>query len=223
MMIRRGMADVFISGQTRYYPSAIRPMLRVMSDQTVRRTVAAAHIAIGEGASYLLADTSVNIDPTVEQVVAIAEGVHALAIELGYEPRIALLSFSTFGSVKSPSCEKMRKATEALWERHPDWHVDGEIQPDNAIEPEYLKEFPFSKLQGPANCLIFPNLDAANIAYRLLGSVGGLTLVGPILIGLDAPMHVLQRGSSVDAIVNVASVGVVQAQRRIGASSRNTR
>jgi malate dehydrogenase (oxaloacetate-decarboxylating)(NADP+) len=214
MMVRRGMAEVYISGQTRYFPSAIRPMLRVMSDRTGTRTVAAAHIAIQDGKYYVLADTSVNIEPTAEQLAAIAEGAHSLAVEIGLEPRIAMLSFSTFGSVQAPSCDKMRRAAELVRERHPSWCVDGEIQADIAVDPELLGRFTFSELHRPANCLIFPCLDAANIVFRLLRSLGGLTLIGPLLIGLDAPMHILQRGSSVDDIVNVASIGVVQAQRR---------
>jgi malate dehydrogenase (oxaloacetate-decarboxylating)(NADP+) len=213
MMVRENLADVFISGQTRYYPSAIRPMLRVMSDRTGDRTVAASHIVVNDGKSVIIADTSVTIEPTRDQLVSIAEGVHALARELGMEPRIALLSFSSFGSVRCPSSEKMRMVAEALWERHPGWSVDGEIQADIAVLPELLGEYPFSRLKGPANCLIFPNLDAANIAYRLLRGLGGLTLIGPVLTGLDAPMHILQRGSSVDDIVNIAAVGAVQALR----------
>ena len=211
MMVRQGLADVYISGQTRYYPDAIRPMLRVMSDRTGRKTVAAAHVVIKNDQSIIIADTSVNIDPNVEQLAEITEGVHALALELGLDPKIALLSFSTFGSVKSPSSNKMRQATELIRERHPTWAVEGELQADVAVEPELAGEFPLSRLSGGANCLIFPNLDASNIVYRLLRSLGGLTLVGPILTGIDAPMHILQRGSSVDDIVHIVSVGVVQA------------
>jgi malate dehydrogenase (oxaloacetate-decarboxylating)(NADP+) len=211
MMVRQGMADVYISGQTRYYPDAIRPMLRVMSDRTGSKTVAAAHVVIKDDRSIIIADTSVNIDPGVEQLADISEGVHDLALELGLDPKIALLSYSTFGSVKSPSSDKMRMAAEMIRQRHPGWVVEGELQADVAVEPELAGEFPLSRLSGGANCLIFPNLDASNIVYRLLRSLGGLTLVGPILTGIDAPMHILQRGSSVDDIVHIASVGVVQA------------
>ena len=134
-----------------------------------------------------------------------------------------MLSFSTFGSVQAPSCDKMRRAAELVRSRHPDWCVDGEIQADIAVDPELLARFSFSQLQRPANCLVFPCLDAANIVFRLLRSLGGLTLIGPLLIGLDAPMHILQRGSSVEDIVNVASVGAVQAQRRNGVGSATVR
>ena len=113
----------------------------------------------------------------------------------------------------------MRRAAELVRERHPDWSVDGEIQADIAVDRELLKRFSFSELQRPANCLVFPCLNSANIVFRLLRSLGGLTLIGPLLIGLDAPMHILQRGSSVEDIVNVASIGVVQAQRRNGVES----
>ena len=211
MMVRQGLADVYVSGQTRYYPDAIRPMLRVMSDRTGGKTVAAAHVIIKDGRSIIMADTSVNIDPGVDQLADIAEGVHALALELGLTPRIALLSYSTYGSVKSPSSTRMRQAAELIRERHPGWEVDGELQADIAVEEELAAEFPLSRLSGAANCLIFPNLDSANIVYRLLRSLGGSTMVGPILTGLSAPMHILQRGSSVDDIVHIVSVGVVQA------------
>ena len=152
-----------------------------------------------------------NIDPEVEQLAEIAEGVHALALELGLSPQIAMLSYSTYGSVRSPSSTKMRRAAELVRQRHPGWAVDGEIQADVAVDAELAAEFPLSRLSGAANCLIFPNLDSANIVYRLLRSLGGLTLVGPILTGISAPMHILQRGSSVDDIVHIVSVGVVQA------------
>ncbi|MBN1607564.1 MAG: NADP-dependent malic enzyme [Polyangiaceae bacterium] len=214
MMVRQGDADVFISGRSRYYPTAIRPMLRVMSDRIQGHTIGAVHIVVKGGKHYFLADTSVNLDPTCEQIVDITENVHKLATDLGVAPKIAMLSFSSFGSVKSPSSTKMRCATELLWQKHPDWAVDGEIQADAAVLPNLLEEdFAFSKIKGGANCLIFPNLDAANIAFRLLRSLGDMTLVGPILCGLDLPMHILQRGSSPDEIVHIAAIGAVQAQR----------
>ena len=213
MMVRMGHADVFVSGSTRYYPTAIGPMLRVMSDKIKNRTISAAHLVIKDGNNFLIADTSVNIDPSAEQLVAVAEGVHKLALRLNMKPRIGLLSFSAFGSVRSPSSDKMRRAVGLLWEKHPDWCVDGEVQADIAVLPDLMKDYPFSKLEKGANCLVFPNLDAANIAFRLLRSLGGLTLVGPILIGLDAPMHILQRGASVEEMVNIAAIGAVQAQQ----------
>jgi malate dehydrogenase (oxaloacetate-decarboxylating)(NADP+) len=214
MMVRMGAGEVFISGRTRYYPSAIRPMLRVMSDRTGSRTIAGAHIVVKEGRHYLIADTSVNIEPTVDQLVAIAEQTHGLAIELGMEPRLALLSFSSFGSVRSSSSDRMRAAVEELWAKHPAWSVDGEIQADIAVLPELLADYPFCNLKDGANCLIFPNLDAANIAFRLLRGLGELTLIGPVLTGLDAPMHILQRGASVEDIVHIAAIGATQAQAR---------
>ena len=192
-------------------------MLRVMADRVQGHTIAGAHIVIKDGKHYFLADTSVNLDPSAEELVHIAENVHQLARDLGIEPRVAMLSFASFGSVRSPSSGKMRRATEMLWERHSDWQVDGEVQADYAVTPERLRqEFAFSKLQAGANCLVFPNLDAANIAYRLLRTLGEQTLIGPILCGLDLPMHILQRGSSPEDIVHIAAIGAVQAQRRKG-------
>ncbi len=213
MMVREGAADVYISGRTRYYPQMIRPMLQVMSDRLAGRTLCASYLAILDHKQYLLADAAVNVDPTSEQIVEITEAVYELAVSIAIEPRFALLSFSNFGSVRHPRSEKMRRAVEMLWEKHPDWAVDGEVQADIAVSGKMLAdEYPFAKIQGGANVLIFPNLDAANITFRLLEELGGATLVGPILTGLDLPMHILQRGSNTEDIVNIAAIGAVQAQ-----------
>ncbi|HEB83760.1 MAG TPA: NADP-dependent malic enzyme [Bacteroidetes bacterium] len=213
MMVREGAADVYISGRTRYYPQMIRPMLQVMSDRLAGRTLCASYLAILDHKQYLLADAAVNVDPTSEQIVEITEAVYELAVSIAIEPRFALLSFSNFGSVRHPRSEKMRRAVEMLWEKHPDWAVDGEVQADIAVSGKMLaEEYPFAKIQGGANVLIFPNLDAANITFRLLEELGGATLVGPILTGLDLPMHILQRGSNTEDIVNIAAIGAVQAQ-----------
>jgi malate dehydrogenase (oxaloacetate-decarboxylating)(NADP+) len=212
MMVREGEADVFVSGRSRYYPIAIRPMLQVMSDRIKGRTVCAAHIAIKNNRHFILADTSVNIDPTVEQLVSIAESTHELARTIGIVPRIALLSFASFGSVRSSSTDRMRQAVELLWEKHPDWAVDGELQADTAVVSELLQAtYPFAKVRGGANCLIFPSLDAANIAFRLLHAIGDVSLVGPVLMGLSAPMYVLQRGATPEDIVHIAALGAVRA------------
>ncbi|MBI4956048.1 MAG: NADP-dependent malic enzyme [Myxococcales bacterium] len=214
MMVREGEADIYISGRTRYYPEAIRPMLRVMAGHFRRRTLSAAHIAIKNGRHYIMADTSVNIDPTVDEIVDIAENTYELAEVLGIPPRVALLSYASFGSVRSPSSDKMREATDRLAQKHPDWLVDGELQADIAILPELLKEeFPFARIQGGANVLVFPNLDAANICYRALGAIGDVSIVGPVLTGLDLPMYILQRGASPEDILNLAAIAVVHAQR----------
>ncbi len=215
MMVRQGDADVYISGRSRYYPLLIRPMMRVMKDRTNGGILAGVYMAIINHKPYFLADTTVNFSPDEDQLVQIAENVHQLVSSLGIKPRMAFLSFSNFGSNKHPGTEKMAKAVEKLWKIHPDWDVDGELQADIAVSPELLKEeYPFAKIQGGANCLIFPSLNASNIAYRLLRSLGNATLLGPMLTGLDLPMHVLERGCDVDDIVNIAAIGAVQAQAR---------
>ena len=213
MMVREGAADVFVSGRTRYYPDAIRPMLRVVSDRTHRRTVSATHIAVKNGHHYLLADTSVNLDPNVEELVEIAENTAELALELGMKPRVAFLSYSIFGSVHSPSANKMREATERFAAAHPEWEVEGELQADAAVLPGLSKDFPGARLEGPANVLVFPSLDASNIAFRLLGTLGEVSLIGPVLSGVDLPLYILQRGASPEDIVNLAAIAVVHAQK----------
>lgn len=223
MMIREGEADVFISGRTRYYPEAIRPMLRVLSDRIQGHVIGGVYIAIKDGKHFFLADTAVNIDPSAEQLVDIAENVHNLANDLGTDPKLAFLSFSSFGSVKSPSSNKMRHAAAILSDKHPSWYVDGEVQADVAVLPQILsEEFPFAKILGGANCLIFPNLDSANIAFRLLRSLGGMTVIGPVLCGLDLPMHILERGASPEDIVHIAAIGAVQADSTRKVSSTTT-
>ncbi|MBZ0264051.1 NADP-dependent malic enzyme [bacterium] len=214
LLVREGLADVYIAGRSRYYPNAIRPMLKVMSDRLKGHSIAAIYMLIIDNKQYFLADTAVNPSPTKEQIVDITENVHDLVVSLGITPRMALLSFSNFGSATHPSAKMMRDATRKLWELHPDWQVDGEVQADIAVVPEVLKQdYPFAKIQGGANCLIFPNLNSANIAYKLLHRLGGATAIGPILAGLELPLHVLQRGSDVEDIVNIASIGAVQAQK----------
>ncbi len=213
MMVREGAGDVYIAGRNRYYPIAIRPMLQVLSGIQHKRTIAAVDIVIIEHKHYFMADTAVNINPSVERIVEITEDVHQLATRFGITPRIALLSFSNFGSVPHESSRKMREAVEILWQRHPDWAVDGEMQATTALIPEILsKQYPFAKIQGGANCLIFPDLNSANIAFKILHCLGGGTSIGPLLCGLELPMHVLQRDAGVNDIVNIASIGTVQAQ-----------
>jgi len=223
MMVREGVADVFISGRTRYYPDAIRPMLRVMADRMRRRTLSATHIAIKDGHHFLLADTAVNVDPNVEQLVDIAENTAELARELGMTPRVAFLSFSSFGSVHHPSAEKMREAASRMAALHPECEVEGELQADVAVQCDLLREFPNARLKGPANVLVFPGLDAANIGFRLLSALGEMSFVGPVLSGIELPLYILQRGASPEDIVNLAAIAVVHAQRVHGDGPKTRR
>ncbi len=216
MMVRMGDADVFMSDQSRHYPNMLRPMLKVMSDRLEGRMLCGVMMITIDHKDYFLADTAVNVDPSVEEIVGITEELHNLVIGLGMTvPRIALLSFSNFGSVRSASSNKMRSAVEQLWEKHPDWQVDGEVQADIAVSPERLKTgYPFTKIPNGANCLVFPNLDSANTSFRLLSSLGHASKTGPLMAGLDLPMHILLPGLDVNDIVDLAAIGVNQAMAR---------
>jgi malate dehydrogenase (oxaloacetate-decarboxylating)(NADP+) len=162
------------------------------------------------------ADTTVNIAPDSETLAEIALLSAGFVERLGIEPRMAMLSFSNFGSARHPESERVRAAVERVKALRPDLVVDGEMQADAAVVPEILTGlFPFSTLQERANILIFPNLDAANIAYKLLARLGGAEAIGPILLGMDKPVHVLQRGSTAADIVNLTAIAVVDAQRRV--------
>jgi malate dehydrogenase (oxaloacetate-decarboxylating)(NADP+) len=161
------------------------------------------------------ADTTVNIDPTAEQLALIAYSAARITRTFGIEPRIAMLSFSNFGSVRHPDAEKVAEAARLLRQRDPSLMVDGEMQADTALDPELLaRDYPFAAFKGRANVLIFPNLSAGNIAYKLLNHLGGATAIGPILVGMNRPVHVLERGADVEEIVNMAAVAVVDAQSR---------
>jgi len=214
MMVRLGDADALVSGLTQHYPDTIRPALQVIEVRHGWRRVSGVYVLITpKGDIYFLADATVNIEPDAEDLAEIAVGAAEMARHFDVDPRVALLSFSNFGSSRHPLAEKVRKAVEMVRQRAPGLMVDGEMQADTALAPEIIDEtFPFSTLKGAANVLIFPNLEAGNIAYKLLACIGGVDLIGPILMGLSRPVHVLQRGAEVKDIVNVAAIAVVDAQ-----------
>jgi malate dehydrogenase (oxaloacetate-decarboxylating)(NADP+) len=163
---------------------------------------------------YFFSDATVNIDPGAEDLAEIACLAADAARRFDIEPRIAMLSFSNFGSTRHPFAEKVRRAVEIVRERRPDLVVDGEMMADTAVVPELIEElYPFSRVRD-ANVLIFPNLEAANVAYKLLQRLGGAEAIGPVLLGMGKPIHVLQRGDEVRSIVNMASMAVVDAQER---------
>jgi malate dehydrogenase (oxaloacetate-decarboxylating)(NADP+) len=165
---------------------------------------------------YVFADATVNIDPTAEDLAEIANLASKFAQQLGLEPRVALLSFSNFGSAPHPFSIKIRKAVELIKKTHPEMTVDGEMQADTAVVPDIIEErYPFSEVKD-ANVLIFPSLEAANITYKLLSRLGGAQAIGPILLGVGAPVHVLQMGDEVRDIVNIAAVAVMDAMSRGG-------
>jgi malate dehydrogenase (oxaloacetate-decarboxylating)(NADP+) len=214
MMVHLGDADALVSGVTQHYPDTIRPALQVIKVREDLHRVSACYAMVSrQGDVYFLADCAVNIESTAEELAEIALCTAQLARRFDVAPQVAMLSFSNFGSVKHPLAEKMRRATELVRRADPTLMVDGEMQADTAVTPEIIeKTYPFSVLRGGANVLIFPDLTSANIAYKLLMRLGGAETIGPILMGLSKPVHVLQRGAEVEEIVNIAALAVVDAQ-----------
>jgi malate dehydrogenase (oxaloacetate-decarboxylating)(NADP+) len=223
-MVVRGDADALVSGVNLHYPETIRPALEVIGAHPKAGIVSGMYMLVFEKQLIFCADTTVNIDPTAEQLAQIAYSASRIARTMGVEPRIAMLSFSNFGSVRHPETDKMAKAVQLLRQRDPSLIVDGEMQADTAFDPEIIsRDYPFSTLKEEANVLIFPNLSAGNIAYKLLNHLGGATAIGPILVGMSRPVHVLERGADVQDIVNMAAVAVVDAQERSGPVDVTTR
>ncbi len=214
LMVRMGDADALIGGLTTHYPDTIRPALQVIQHRPELNVVAGVYMLITpKGDMYFLADATVNIEPTAEDLAEIAIEAAEKARRFSLEPRVAMLSFSNFGSTRHPLSDKVRRAVDLVRQRAPGLIIDGEMQADTAVVPQIIEEtYPFSTLKGGANVLIFPNLEAGNIAYKLLQRIGGAELIGPLLTGLSRPVHVLQRGSEVNDIVHVAAVAVVDAQ-----------
>src|ERR687885_191294 len=214
-MVARGDADALVSGANMEYPETIRPALQVIGAHPKAGLVSGLYMLVFERRVIFCADTTVNIDPTAEQLSQIGYAAARIARTMGIEPRIAMLSFSNFGSVRHPEAEKMARAAQLLRQRDPSIMVDGEMQADTAFHPDILRrDYPFSALKPEANVLIFPNLSAGNIAYKLLNHLGGATAIGPILVGMRLPVHVLEEGADVEQIVNMAAVAVIDAQQR---------
>jgi malate dehydrogenase (oxaloacetate-decarboxylating)(NADP+) len=212
MMVRRDDAQALIGGLGHSYPSTIKPALETIGVKEGIKVVSGLYIVIIKRKVYFFADTTVNIDPTAEELAEIAISAADTVKEFDIVPKIAMLSFSNFGSAKYPETIKIKKAVEIVNELRPDLQVDGEMQADTAIVPEILKnEFPFSILKGSANVLIFPNLSAANISYKLLERLTDATVIGPILMGMNKPIHVIQRDSTVQDIINMSAIAAVDA------------
>jgi malate dehydrogenase (oxaloacetate-decarboxylating)(NADP+) len=212
LMLRGGRADALVAGEDMYYPDTIRPALEVIGAEPGRKHVSGIYMMIFHQQTFFFADCTVNIDPDAETLAEIASATAQFVWRLGVEPRVAMLSFSNFGSVKHPAADKVQRAVALLHEREPALQVDGEMQADTAVVERILtRSYPFAKLRSAANVLIFPSLDAANIAYKLLDRLGGAQAIGPILVGMDRPVHVLQRGSDVPEIVHIAVIAAVDA------------
>ncbi len=209
LMVWLGDADAFVSGLTYDYPDVIRPALEIHHTAPGVRRAAGVYIMLINKRTYLFTDATVIIDPTAEDLAEIACLAAEFAKNLGLEPRVALLSFSNFGSTPHPLSRKVQKAVELIRLRCPDFVVDGEMQADTAVVPEIIDErYPFSRVKD-ANVLVFPSLELANIAYKLLARLGKAEAIGPILLGVGAPVHVLQTGDEVRDIVNIAAVAVM--------------
>ena len=215
VMVAAGDADALVGGIGKHYPETVRPALEVIGADKAVGLASGLYMLVFEKHVVFFGDTTVNIDPTAEQLALIAQSAAGLARTFGIAPRIAMLSFSNFGSVKHPEAQKVAEAVRILRHRDPSLVVDGEMQADTAFSEEVLAgRYPFSALKEAANVLIFPNLSAGNIAYKLLTQLGGATAIGPILVGMQHPVHVLEQGADVQEIVNMAAVAVIDAQQR---------
>ncbi|OAB80561.1 NADP-dependent malic enzyme [Cochleicola gelatinilyticus] len=216
MMVNEGDADAMISGYSRSYPSVVRPVLETIGRFEGVNKVATTNLMLTKRGPLFISDTSINIDPTAKELAKIAQMTNYTMKMFGLEPVIAMISYANFGSSKDPHATKVREAVSYLHRSNPDMHVDGELQTDFALNPEMLrKKFPFSKLAGKkVNALIFPNLDSANSNYKLLKELNNVESIGPIMLGMRKPVHILQLGASVEEIVNMAAVAVVDAQQK---------
>jgi malate dehydrogenase (oxaloacetate-decarboxylating)(NADP+) len=213
MMVDQGLADAFISGINRNYPNTVRPALQIIGTEEGVEKVAGMFILNTKKGSLFLADTTVNIDPTAEELANIAELTAKAVRRFNITPKIALLSYSNYGSSQSANVSKIMEARNIIKKNNPSLIVDGEIQADFALNKEKREQnFPFTDLKENANTLIFPNLESGNIAYKLMQEFDDVEAIGPILIGMKKPVHILQLGCSVREIVNMVTIAVIDAQ-----------
>jgi len=216
MMLVEGDADGMISGYSRAYPKVLKPVFEVVGMANGVTKAATVNIMITAKGPLFLSDTSINVDPNAEELAEIAQMTANFATTFGFDPVMAMLSYANFGSSSHKQAQKVRDAVAILHEKNPELVVDGEIQTDFALSQELCNNnFPFSKLAGKkVNTLIFPNLDASNINYKLLKGLYDADSIGPIMLGLKKAVHILQLGASVDEMVNMAAVAVIDAQER---------
>jgi malate dehydrogenase (oxaloacetate-decarboxylating)(NADP+) len=215
-MVHHGEADAVVAGVEANYAEILRPCLEVIGvAEGVNRVAGLYMLAFPNRELLFFADTTVNIDPNAEELADIALLSARFVRELQMEPRIAMVSFSNFGGSRHPEAAKVAEAVRLVKERDPELEIDGEMQADTAVDPEKLRDiYPFSELTRSANVLVFSNLTAANAAYKLLDRLGRAEVIGPVLMGMAKPVHVLQRGSSQQDIFNLATVAAVDAQAR---------
>ncbi|GAL88019.1 NADP-dependent malic enzyme [Jejuia pallidilutea] len=216
MMVNEGDADALISGYSRNYPSVVKPMLELIGKANGVTRIATTNVMMTKRGPMFLSDTSINIDPTAKDLAKIAVMTSKVIKTFGFEPVIAMTSYSNFGSSDNEKASKVREAVSILHRNYPELVVDGELQTDFALNDKMLRDqFPFSKLVGrKVNGLVFPNLDAANITYKLLKELNEADSIGPIMMGMRKPVHILQLDASVDEIVNMTAIAVVDAQNR---------
>uniref|UniRef100_UPI00404AE708 NADP-dependent malic enzyme n=1 Tax=Flavobacterium sp. TaxID=239 RepID=UPI00404AE708 len=223
MMVKSGEADALVTGYSRSYPSVAKPMIQLIGKAPGISKIATTNLMMTNRGPMFLSDTAINVDPTADDLAKIALMTARVVKMFGLDPVIAMVSFSNFGSSQNPSAVKVRQAVAYLHKYYPDLVVDGEIQTDFALNGEMLKDkFPFSKLAGKkVNTLIFPNLEAANINYKMLKELYQVDSVGPIMLGMDRPVHIFQLGASVEEMVNMAAVAVIDAQEKEKRLSKN--
>ena len=214
MMVALGDADAFVSGLTFNYPDVIRPALEIVHTREGVTKATGMYIVLAKDRVFFFTDATVNIEPTAEDLAEIAILAADAAKSFEIEPRVAMLSFSNFGSTIHPLADKVRRAIDLVRARRLDLPIDGEMQADTAVVSQILEErYPFALVRNP-NVLVFPNLESANVAYKLLRHLGDAETIGPILLGMGKPVHVLQQGDEVKDIVNMAAIAVVDAQRK---------
>jgi len=216
MMVNQGEADAMVTGYSRSYPSTVKPIMQLIDKAPGVSRIATTNMMLTKRGPLFLSDTAINPNPTADDLAKIALMTARTVRLFGMEPVIAMVSFSNFGSSKDPSAIKVRQAVAFLHENHPDLIVDGEVQADFALNPEMHKDkFSFSKLAGKkVNTLIFPNLESANITYKIIKELDRVVSIGPIMLGMDKPVHIFQFGASVEEMVNMAAVAVVDAQEK---------
>ncbi|WP_079737900.1 NADP-dependent malic enzyme [Polaribacter sp. KT 15] len=216
MMVNESEADALITGYSRPYPTVVKPMLELIERDKDVTKIAACNLMLTKQGPLFLADTTINQNPSAKELAKIAQMTGKFVNMFGMKPNIAMLSYSNFGSSTSETSKKIREAVSYVHRHFPETVIDGEVQADFALNSEMLaKEFPFSKLNGKkVNVLIFPNLESANITYKLLKQVEGAESIGPVILGFNKPVHILQLGSSVDEMVNMAALAVVDAQQK---------
>lgn len=216
MMVNQGEADALVSGYSRSYPTTVKPMMQLIGKAPGISLIATTNMMMTNRGPVFLSDTAINPNPTADNLAKIALMTAKTVKLFGMEPVIAMVSFSNFGSSGDQSAEKVREAVAYLHKYYPDLVIDGEVQADFALNPDMLKaKFPFSKLAGKkVNTLIFPNLESANITYKLLKELYNVDSVGPIMMGMEKPVHIFQLGASVEEMVNMVAVAVVDAQEK---------